>query len=89
MATHLPFLCTTCITNITIERLFLHELILVQEADEKFEAFIDKNAIGLKLVIHVPLLHVASTLKTFCFKQKQKLFQRTNDLENLLFYQQN
>ena len=49
MATHLPFLCKTCITNITIERLFLHELILVQEADKQFEPFDDKNAIGVKL----------------------------------------
>jgi hypothetical protein len=69
--------------------LFLHELILVQKADEKFEPFDDKNAIALKLVIHVPLLHVGSTLKTFCFKQKLKLFQKTIDLESLLFYLQN
>ena len=48
MATHLPFLCKTCIANITIERLFLHELILVQEADKKFEPFNDHNAIGVK-----------------------------------------
>ena len=41
------------------------------------------------LVIHVPLLHAGSTLKTFCFKQKLKPFQKTNDLEKLLFYQQN
>ena len=27
--------------------------------------------------------------KTFCFKQILKLFQNTNDLEKLLFYQQN
>ena len=40
------------------------------------------------MVIHVPLLHVGSTLKTFCFKQKLKLFQETIDLEKLLFYQQ-
>ena len=70
MATHLPFLCKTCITNITIERLFLHELILVQEGDEKFEPLDDKNAIKVKfLVINVPLLHVGSTLKTFCFDE--------------------
>ena len=48
MATHLPFLLKTCITNITIERLFLHDLTLVQEADEKLKPFDDKNAIGLK-----------------------------------------
>ena len=48
MTTHLAFLCKTCIANITIERLFLHELILVQEADKKFEPFNDHNAIGVK-----------------------------------------
>ena len=48
MSSHLPFLCKACITNITIERLFLHELILVQEADEKFEPFDDKNATEVK-----------------------------------------
>ena len=66
--------------------LFLHELILIQEADEKFEPFDDKNAIGVKFW---SFMFLCSTLKTFCFKQKLKLFQDANDLENLLFYQQN
>ena len=48
MSIYLPFLCKPCITNITIERLFLHELILFQEADEKFELFGDKNATWVK-----------------------------------------
>ena len=47
-SSHLPFLCKACITNITIERPFLPEMILVQEAHEKFEPFDDKNAIRVK-----------------------------------------
>ena len=84
--THLPFLCEACITNITIERPFLHELILVQAADEKS---LNLSMTKCYRSIHVPLSHDGSTLKTFCFKQKLKLFQKTDDLENLLFYQQN
>ena len=58
MSTHLPFLCKACITNITIERLFLHELLLVQETDEKFEPFNDKNAIGVTFWSFMILCHM-------------------------------
>ena len=42
MSIETDFLSKGCITNTTIEKPFLHELILVQEADEKFEPLMTK-----------------------------------------------
>ena len=64
MSIETDFLSKGCITNTTIEKPFLHELILVQEADEKFELFNDKNAIG---GIHDPYVTCWFNIKNLLF----------------------